>query len=326
MYTPLAVKPLKTGEPLEIGVVFAPDEAYAPLIKPLLGHKPGSFRWHIDASFEPGRIQGLETRYYVGCLDRRPICNIMTVEYGGMGILGHVFTVPEHRRKGACHLVMAEQMEDFRRRGGKLLTLGTGYDSAPYWIYHAFGFRSIIPGSGFMKCVTDENFESRLLASGGTTVRPPEWRDWPVVNVLCAQTDGAYVRSVGFGLYGPYNFEGGFLTLMQGMEEQPDWDGRLLISRTGAVVGYATLQPDARWRGNVALLDLFVLPRFTTHTHVLLQALPLPAKKVQCYAEEDADWKVAALLEAGFAVEATLRAQMTPDGRPLDVVVYARMV
>lgn len=120
MYTPLAVKPLKTGEPLEIGVVLAPDETCAPLVKPLLGHKPGRFRWHIDCSFEPGRIQGLEPRYYLGLLDHRPICNIMTAEYEGMGILGHVFTVPEHRRKGACNLVMAEQMQDFRQRGGRM--------------------------------------------------------------------------------------------------------------------------------------------------------------------------------------------------------------
>lgn len=126
MYTPFASKPLKTGEPLEIGVVMPPDETYEPLIRPFLGHKPRNFQWHITCAFEPGGIRDLETRFYIGLVDQKPVCNIMTVEYNGIGILGHVFTTVEHRRKGACRLVMAEQMTDFHRRHRGLCDDTTG--------------------------------------------------------------------------------------------------------------------------------------------------------------------------------------------------------
>lgn len=73
------------------------------------------------------------------------------------------------------------------------------------------------------------------------------------------------------------------------------------------------------------LLDLFVHPHFTRYAHDLLKALPLPAdRKIQCYTETDADWKIAPLLEEGFEHEASFREQLEDDGRPIDVEVYGR--
>jgi GNAT superfamily N-acetyltransferase len=305
--------------------VLAPDAAFAPLVRPLLGHKPSNFRWHIDAAFEPGRIRDLETRFYLGLLDGRPICNIMTVEYRGVGILGHVYTLPAHRRKGACQRVMAEQMADFTRRGGRYMTLGTGYDTPPYWIYHRFGFRSIAPDSGFMKYATQDGFEAAFFAPGGVDIAAPDWKDWPALNVLCAQTDLPFLRSVAYELYGPSNFEGGYLTLMQRMTGRPDVHARLLKTERGAVAGYATLQPDARWHNDTLLLDLAVHPAFIPHAHALLRSLPLPEdRKIQAYAEEEDAWKIAALLEEGFEHEATFRGQMAYEGQMIDVEVYER--
>ena len=45
---------------------------------------------------------------------------------------------------------MRHLMEDFRRRKGRALFLGTGYDSAPFHIYQAEGFRGLEPESGLM--------------------------------------------------------------------------------------------------------------------------------------------------------------------------------
>jgi hypothetical protein len=54
------------------------------------------------------------------------------------------------------------QMEDFRKRGGKALTLGTGYGSNAYTIYQGYGFRSILPESGIMRYSVEPDYFERL--------------------------------------------------------------------------------------------------------------------------------------------------------------------
>ena len=158
MYKQIAAKTLPTGENLEIGVVKAPDEEHQPLVRPVLSHKHDNEQWHLDQVFS-GRVESLETRFYLGLLENRAVCNIMVSEYGGTGIVSHVYTVPEHRRKGIARLVMAEQMADFNNRSGRLLTLATGFDTHPYHLYHSFGFRGVLPESGHMKYARDAGYE-----------------------------------------------------------------------------------------------------------------------------------------------------------------------
>ncbi|MEE2710264.1 MAG: hypothetical protein VYA69_11775 [Gemmatimonadota bacterium] len=325
MFTPLKSTRLATGEPFEIGVVLTPEATFRSRVVPFLGHKPGNFQWHFECAFEPGRISDLETRFYLGLLDETPICNIMTVEYDGIGILGHVYTRPEHRRKGACRLVMTEQMADFGRRNGRYLTLGTWFQSHPYWIYHGFGFRSISSDSGFMCYRASDTFETEYFVSADVNIVKPTWKDWPTMNVLCTHRGPPYLRNVAFELYGQKNFEGGFLTFLKGIEENPIRDARILRSATGAIVGYAMIQPDRRWAEQTLLLDLYLHPQHTSHAFALLQSLPLPENiKIQSFTENDTDWKIAALLAEGFEHEATFQNQFEYEGRPVDVEIYGR--
>ena len=150
MYDKLGEVVLKTDERMEVGLITAPDAPHAEEVKQFLGHKGGNWEWHIQRCVTEV-LDALETRFYVGKVDGRVITNIMTVEHEGVGILGHVFTLPQERRKGACKGVMGYQMEDFRERTGRALYLGTGYNSHPFYIYHSFGFESVFPESGFMK-------------------------------------------------------------------------------------------------------------------------------------------------------------------------------
>src|SRR6266511_2365019 len=148
MYTSLGAVTLKTGERMELGVVACPDPAHAAQIVSLLGHKGEPWQSHVEAAVrEP--LDGLQTLFYLGTLDGTAVTNVMIVgtrgadqQAGGCGILGHVYTVPEHRRKGAYSQLMAVQMEHTRRLGYRALTLGTDFETPPYWIYHSFGFRS----------------------------------------------------------------------------------------------------------------------------------------------------------------------------------------
>lgn len=337
MYTPIADRTLRTGETLEIGVVLAPNDVlapddhapddHAPLVRPILAHKSSNEQWHLDEVFA-GRVKPLETRFYLGRLQDRPVCNVMVSEQDGIGIVSHVYTRPEHRRKGIARHVMTEQMADFRTRGGRYLTLSTGYDTHPYWLYHGFGFRSVVPESGHMKYTDDAAFEAAHFRDDGTgnvRVIPGDWMHWPSLNVFCAQPGPPYLRNAGLGHIGPRMFEGAYLGLLKQMRDDEDVQVRLVVTERGAVAGYATLVPDIRWRGETLLLDLTVHSAFKAQLKPLLESFSLPAgRKVLCHVEPGDGPKTAALEGAGFVHEATLRQQFKAAGNALDVEVYAR--
>ena len=324
MYTQIAASTLRTGEKLEIGVVLAPDDDYAPLVRPILAHKSSNEQWHLDEVFA-GRVSPLETRFYLGSLNDRAICNIMVSEHDGIGIVSHVYTAPAHRRKGVARLVMTEQMADFQVRDGRYLTLSTGFDTHPYYLYHGFGFRSVVPESGHMKYMGHAAYEREHFREGKARVVPGDWRNWPSLNVFCAQSGPPSLRNVGLGHIGPRMFEGAYLGLMKQTREADDVQVRLTVTERGAVAGYAILAPDTRWRGETFLLDLTVHSAFTAQLKPLLDSFALPTgRKVICHVEPDDAPKSAALQDAGFIHEATLRKQFRSAGQAMDVEVYAR--
>lgn len=324
MYTKLSDVQLKTGEKMEIGVVLAPDEEFADRVMDVLHHKGEPWLGHVDKALKGG-ITDLETRFYIGQLDGKIITNIMTVEYNRAGIFGHVFTRPGHRRKRACTLLMKEQMEHFKQRGGGLLLLGTGYNSPAYWIYHSYGFRSLSEGSGFMRFSTEGDFEASHFAPGEVKVVDVEWKHWPLMNVLTSVPGIAILRSVAFNLYGIASFEGGFLSFIKRLEEDQQRNAKLLESASGAVVGCATLERDRRWIDKTYLVDIFLHPNFISRYEVLLNALELPEGKTQCYVDARSPGeKIAALQQAGFKREALLKKQFMWGGEWFDVFIYSR--
>ncbi len=324
MYAPITASTLKTGEKLEIGVVLAPDDAHAPLVRPILAHKSSNEQWHLDEVFA-GRVSPLETRFYLGRLNDRPVCNIMVSEYDGTGIVSHVYTVPEHRRKGIARLVMTGQMADFTDRGGRYLTLSTGFGTHPYRLYQSFGFRSVVAESGHMKYVGKAEYEAEHFRGGGARAVPGDWSSWPSLNVFCAQGGPPYVRNVGLGHIGPRMFEGAYLGLLKQAREDDGVQVRLLVTDRGAVTGYATLVPDTRWRGDTLLLDLTVHSDYTTGYVPLLDSFALPAGiKILAHVESGDAPKTAALAGAGFVHEATLKEQFKAPAGKMDAEVFAR--
>lgn len=324
MYDKLTDITLKTGETMEVGVIIAPDKVHAEQIKPFLAHKGGGFKWHLERSVVE-TLDDLETRFYVGKVDGEIIANIMIVEHGHVGILGHVFTTPTQRRKGACKSVMQFQMEDFRQRDGEALYLGTGYNSHPYYIYNSFGFESVFPGSGFMKYRAIDDFDDWYFAASPVHAKNVVWHDWSKMTALTGIVEGDYLRSIAFDIYGPANFEGGFLGFKQALEDGDTYhDAKLLESDSGAIVGVATVSWDTRWQPDTAVLDLFIHPNFYASASTLLEAIDLPDAKIQCYVESTSTRKAEAVENAGFDHEATLKNQIHHRDRGIDVLIFAR--
>lgn len=335
MYTKLKNVKLKSEEEMEIGVVQAPDNEYADKIRPFLDHKPEIYKWHIGRCIEE-ELDELETYFYIGQLKNREIItNIMTVEHIGVGILGHVFTKPEHRRKGACTDVMASQMKHFRERGGRALYLGTGYDSPAYHIYSKYGFESVVPKSGFMKYYASPDFEESYFALDDVHTKDVQWHDWSKMSALTGIVNGDYLRSLAFHIYGPKNFEGGFLEFKHGLEESKKYhDAKLLETQNGAIVGFATIIEDNRWDSNIYTLDLFVHPHFWEKATKLIEAVDIPEGKIQCYADAKSIGKIQCLINSDFNIEAVRRDQLKVEraayslkkygDKTLDILIFSK--
>lgn len=324
MYNILGNIILKTGQQMEVGVIVAPDDAHSNEIMQFLGHKPGIFKWHIEMCVQKS-MDELETRFYVGKVEDKIITNIMTVEHEGIGILGHVFTLPDERRKGACKGAMAFQMEDFQQRNGKALYLATGYDSHPYHLYHGFGFDSVIPESGFMKYEVSSDFEERYFSPSTVHTKSIDWSDWAKITALCGITEGDVLRSLKWRVYGPICFEGRFLSFKQDLEKEDVYhDAKLLTTVNGAVVGWGTVSRDTRWRQESAVLDIFFHPNFGADVSKLLSSLTFPDAKVQCYVDHAAKKKVSVLERAGFSCEGRLKNQFVYDDKQYDVLIFGR--
>ena len=327
MYTELGTVTLKSGEAATIARVQGPDAYWGELIEPFLGHKNRAARWQIRETIieDPGL---LESYYYIAHLDREVISNIATWEYRGSGILGHVYTAPEHRRKGAAKAVMELQMKDFQERDGNALFLGTGYDTVPYQIYQGFGFDSVTLGSGFMHyyASSESVFEHDYFAPGATTVRDIDWHDWVGLMALFACSQGSWLRMFASGNIGRGSFEGEFITFYREIKEFRISLGRVLqVSGSKSVVGVVRLSPDPRFNDAVHTLDVHVHPAFEGDMAKLIDSIDWPpSTKVQAYVGSDDPTKLEALKNAGFAVEAVLRNQLHKGTESIDVTVLAK--
>jgi len=314
---------LRTGERLRVAALEAPAGRYAGAIREFLGHKGQPWLTHVERA-NRDEADALRTTYYIGLLGRRIVGNVMVVGDGRAGILGHVFTRPDQRRKGICTHLMAAATEDFRASGGLVMTLGTGYDSPPYHIYASFGFRGIEPGNGHMVFESQPGALGRYFAPARTRVAEVRWEHWAGISLLYMLPGGDEVRSFAYGVYGPVGFEGGFLHF-QTQREQLDARARVLVTRAGSVCGVVLCQRDRRWPSGVYTLDLCVHPAFAADSPRLLRAVPLPRRvKVQAYLDRPSASRVAALEAVGFRREAVLKAQLLRVGAPRDVLVLSR--
>jgi len=326
MYTLITQKLLQTGEHLDIAVVNPLDDKYQNLVRPVISHKSANDQWHLDQVFA-NRIKLLQTRFYLGLINDSTVSNIMVSENNRAGIVSHVYTVPENRKKGIARLVMNEVIEDFKSRSGRFLTLSTGYDTHPYYLYHSFGFRSVLPKSGHMKFIMEKQDEVAWFKSSSARVVKADWGHWPALNVLCAQVTGSPIRNIALGHLGPRMFEGAYMSLMKNLQQNQNYQAYLLINDWDAVVGYGTLIPDIRWGNQTDLLDFFVHPAYSSYIPCLVQAFSLPPeRKIQCYVVSNNSLAKKLLRKLEFQNEAKLKKQLFSKNQSIDIEIFTRFM
>lgn len=317
---------LKSGETMHIMRIAAPDPMWKKRILPFLRHKGEPWLWAMALALDEG-LEGCAQYYYLGVLENGEVVgNIMTTESMDppIGILGHVFTAPEHRRKGICSALMEALTEDFRARNGRALFLHTGYDSPPYHIYASWGFEGY-RNTGTMRWVLEDNFWARQFAPRPVEVRNTTWADWAPLEALSEVDTGWHLRSVLLGIEGFAGFEGTYLRVQKWLREGRLLDFKVLAAEDGAVMGYALVGPYHGFPGTPLVLDLFVHPDFVEHAPVLVEAMGIPSyDKVLAFADSASVGKAEALAAAGMEHEATVAEVLTDnDDNILDLEIYA---
>ncbi|MCE9613033.1 MAG: GNAT family N-acetyltransferase [Lentisphaerae bacterium] len=299
---------LKTGESVDFSIVKAPDAKWAPVIMNLIGHKGEIWNWQNEQMLKES--VGIDFYYYFLHRQGTGFSNVATGEYRGVGSFGHVYTTPDDRRKGACAVIMERQMAHFRERGGRYLTLGTGFETPPYNIYKKFGFVGVESHNGHMTyCNGPVNaFMDEYFAPCKAVIEPISWKHWPGTTVLFLSDAPGVIRMAPERVFGRVSTEGPLLHVIRDRVKPNGLTrGHALVNPdTGAVLGIAVWNWDKLWTGTL-VIDVFCHPRFWNRAPDLLKALELaPDERHLAYADALCPQKRDALESVGFKVVTTL--------------------
>ena len=330
MFNDLGEVALRDGGRARVGVVRAPDREWhervdhllwRDRVEHLLGHKGDAWRWQVRQMLDGSAqvLAGTEAFFYLLHIEGAPIANIMTIEAGGVGVLGHVFTLPEARGRGAASLLMEALLRHFRERGGQALYLSTGFDSSAFRIYSRHGFEPVEAGSGVMRFTSSScsNFESTYFAPGEAHVASLDWAAWASGSALFAGGFPGVVRNAGHRLLGRDLTEEALLYAVRDEQQRREKgeEPRVLVLRkdSGAVVGLGSWSPHPLWPG-VCLLDVYCHPNFWGRAGELLSALAPPrVQRLVAYSDSADENKARFLREAGFEMVATLPQWVAAD-------------
>ena len=124
-----AIKPL---------MIMAPAPGRWPALQDLVGHKGRPWLADIERRVLHGVLGSLDV-YAVIPSGGQFLANACIDKFGDVGVLGHVFTRPEHRRRGYARQVMETVLGWFDMTGGQWLFLGTTAELDAS-LYAKFGF------------------------------------------------------------------------------------------------------------------------------------------------------------------------------------------
>ncbi len=317
---------LKSGEPAEIYKVIGPEPEWEERLLSRISHKGRLWDRPMQAALREG-LPGLTMTFFQMRLDDYAVGNLTLVEAldRPVAILQHVFTDPEHRRKGVCRHLLSVLFDDFAAESGRAMYLGTDYDTPPFHIYRSLGFEGIST-TGDMVRSFDDMWPDDFWAPGRTTVRETRWGDWPLLMALYELESGWDLRGHFFSQFGCSSYESAYCKLQEAMDDEKAQQVMVLeCEETGALAGHAFLAYDEKWPYGPLVLDFFVHPDFVGDAARLLDAMQMPPEiKIQAYCDSGAGTRVEALEAIGFELEATLPNQYrTKAGPPADVHIYA---
>lgn len=298
----------------------------------LLWHKGSPWIGDIWNRME-GNCDGCVDRFWVARDGQEPVAHAwytVAAEDQGLGLLGHVFTKPEYRRRGLSTRVIRAALADFRERGGRIMQLFT-YNPLSVPFYEKLGFEQIHHsraghaadwamrwpvGSG---AAVDARF-----SPGPCRIRPLAAADLPqyclLYNLEYETCLKDWAQQIALGLETE-------LTFLSTMDRLARGDGVCFALENGqTIAGIATLMRNGfAPQSHLAAIDYYVHPRFTDHAGELFHAALASREKlgveiVDALVVDKA--KEQTIAEMGFRPRETLRNHYRAGGKAVECVLY----
>lgn len=219
---------------------------------------------HFFAAFCGGRM--VATAWYT-----------LSQEDPKLGLIGHIYTWPEHRRRGISTRLVQAAMADFRERGGVVMQLFT---STPYTVplYERLGFENLYAS----RVYHETDWAMRYPAGCGDLVaswfRPSPCRIRPLVggdlpqycllyNLEYESVLKDWAQSIGLGLEAEF-------AMLNSLEKMSKGEGVcLVLENEQTIVGIAGLvRASFPHHSHVAAVDFYVHPAFASKTAELVGA------------------------------------------------------
>ncbi len=214
-------------------------------LRGLLGHKGRPWLDHVEDYFAFGRSEvfaGLQWRFHVALVEGKPVASVCVWKGNHTGLLGHVYTHPEHRGRGLARRLMQSALEDFERNNGRALYLNTEADSFQERFYASVGFLPVGNSSGSMV----REFRPVERGNKNPTVREMKWSDWPALNAFALSAAANGMSWLAGGVCFPTSIEHSFLRLVyRSAQGAPQARIHIIDSGEGKIEGFGSLT-DAR--------------------------------------------------------------------------------
>ncbi len=170
-------------------LIIPPAASRWPALEALLAHKGEPWMRDIRKRFAEG-VEGAEDAFALVAPGGQIVANATISKHGPVGVLGHCYTHPDHRRRGYARQVVETATSWFAMTGGRWLFLGTTaeYDES---FYQKFGFAPLRQAVWqpydrlTMWCTQEPAAEDPIGAvQGAVTVRDISRADWAAMVAL----------------------------------------------------------------------------------------------------------------------------------------------
>jgi len=263
--------------PIEIQELALPQDGMD--LVALLWHKGPPWVEDIRRRIR-GEVAGADDRFFAAFCQRRMVATAWyTVAECDpkLGLIGHIYTLPEYRRRGISLRLVKAAMAGFRERGGQVMQLFT---STPYTVpvYERLGYENLYAS----RVYHETDWAMRYPAGCGDLVaswfRPSPCRIRPLVGGDLPQYSLLYnlehesvlkdwAQSIGLGLEAEF-------AMINSLEKTSKGEGVcLVLQNEQTIVGIASLmRADFPHHSHVAAVDFYVSPEFAPKAAELLDA------------------------------------------------------
>ena len=224
-----------------------------------------------------GSLAGAEDHYFLAMAQDRLVGHVwycVSQKDPRLGLIGHVYTVPDMRRQGISRQLLTAAIAEFRDRGGSMMQLFT---STPFSIplYEQLGFENLFTQTvyhdqdWYMRCPAGSDEQLQIwLEAEHVSLRQLSPGDLPQYCLLYnAQHDVMLkdrAQQIGFGLEAELAFIDVLQSIQQNRAECSVLDNGQTI--VGAASLSATVFPH---QSHVGLFDIYTCSQARLHARLL---------------------------------------------------------